>query len=150
MTQLLIQGSSILAQAPLTDTGDAIHSVDCIYPKTSMSGWQIIDVAVPSGFVPSAYTWNGAALVQNSVTFVAPVPQSVTRFQGMAALQKAGLLSKAQSIVSASTDPMVSIAWNNTSTFDRGSPTVAAISAALSLTSAQVDALFVAASQITA
>lgn len=78
------------------------------------------------------------------------VPASVTRFQALAALSNAGLLANAQAAVNASTNPLVPLAWNNAQTFDRASPTIAALATALNLTSAQLDALFIAAAGITA
>jgi hypothetical protein len=59
----------------------------------------------------------------------------------------AGLLSQVEAIV-ASADAATRIAWDNASVIERNSPTVAALSAALGLTSAQLDALFTAAAAI--
>lgn len=96
------------------------------------------------------YLWNGS-------TFSAPfpvvvVPQIVSRFQALAALSNAGMLTAAQNAVNASTNPLTSIAWNNAQEFQRNSPMVATIAAAMSppLTNAQLDNLFIAAAAITA
>jgi hypothetical protein len=78
------------------------------------------------------------------------VPQSVSRFQALAALSNAGLLTQAQNAVNASPNPLVPLAWNNAQTFDRNSSTVATLGPALGLTDAQIDSLFIAASTITA
>ena len=76
------------------------------------------------------------------------VPVSVTRAQALAALSDAGLLTKAQAVVTAATDPHVAIFWNNSPTFLRTSPSLIAIGTALGLTSAQIDVLFIAAAKI--
>ena len=78
------------------------------------------------------------------------IPQSVSRYQALAALSIAGLLTNAQAAVSASPNPLVALAFNNAQTFDRDSPTVAALAGALSLTSAQLDQLFITAATLTA
>jgi hypothetical protein len=77
------------------------------------------------------------------------VPATVLRAQALAALSNAGLLIQAQTAVNASANPLVAIAWSNAATFERNSPTLAAIGTALGLTPAQIDALFIAATQIT-
>jgi len=79
------------------------------------------------------------------------VPQRVTRFQAKAALLGAGLLAQVDAYMALPDTPMVTkLAWTETQDFERGSPTVAGLSALLGLTSEQVDALFITASGITA
>jgi hypothetical protein len=90
------------------------------------------------------YTWTAGAWAAFT-----PVPQTVSRFQALAALQQQGLLDKAQAAVTAA-GGVTLLAWNNAQSFERNSPTIAALAAALNLTSAQVDALFVSAAQISA
>lgn len=92
--------------------------------------------------------WNGSTFSHPAP--VVTIPQVVTRFQALAALQKAGLLATAQSAANGSTNPLVGLAFNNSQTFERNSPTVALIAAGLSLTSAQVDQLFITAATLTA
>jgi hypothetical protein len=96
----------------------------------------------PSGWVDTTAT--------PSIKVAPMVPQQVTRFQALASLQLAGLLTNAQAAVAAATDPMVALAWNNAQTFDRSSPTMAGLAVALGLTDSQVDDLFRAAAQIVA
>lgn len=79
------------------------------------------------------------------------IPKSVTRFQAKAALLGAGLLAQVDAYMALPDTPMVTkLAWTETQDFERGSPTVAGLSALLGLTSEQVDALFITASGITA
>lgn len=79
------------------------------------------------------------------------IPQSVTRFQAMAALSNAGLLAQVETLMAnASTPAIYALAWNEALSFDRNSATVAAMAQSLNLTSAQLDALFTAAAAISA
>lgn len=74
---------------------------------------------------------------------VEPVPEAVTRFQARAALHLAGHLAAIEAIMAdPQTDMLARLAWQDALQFERDSPTVAAMSAALGLTPAQVDALF--------
>lgn len=72
-----------------------------------------------------------------------------SRFQARAALHNAGLLGAVEAAV-ASADPFVQIAWQDATEFYRGSPTIAALQAAVRLTDEQIDNLFRAAAQIVA
>jgi hypothetical protein len=63
------------------------------------------------------------------------------------ALQAAGLLTAVNAAVSAATDPLIAIYWNNASTFERADPRVAALASAINQTSAQIDAVFIAGAQ---
>lgn len=73
----------------------------------------------------------------------------VSRFQARAALHNVGLLASVEAAVAAA-DPFVQIAWQDASEFRRGSPTIAALAAALGLTDVQLDDLFRAAALIEA
>jgi len=76
------------------------------------------------------------------------VPASVAMWQAKAALQAAGLLTSATAAVAAASNPVLTAFWEGASTIDRSSPTLAGIAAALSLTSEQIDALFIQAASI--
>lgn len=59
--KLLILGSAILAAGDLTETATSINAPDAIYPKHVITGWALVDIAVPQGFTPGGYEWvNGA------------------------------------------------------------------------------------------
>ncbi len=79
----------------------------------------------------------------------APVPAAVSRFQAKAALAQAGLLDDVEAAI-AQADATTKLAWSDAMQFERASPTIAALAAALSLASAQVDDLFRQASTIRA
>lgn len=74
------------------------------------------------------------------------VPQSVTRAQARAALIVSGLIGQVQPAIDAIADPLqralVQNDWDHRLTFERNNPTLAALAAALNLTSGQLDALF--------
>jgi len=79
------------------------------------------------------------------------IPQSVTAFQAKAALLQADLLDDVEALIAHEDTPrIIKLAWVETLHFERNSPTVATIAAALHLTDEQVDDLFVVASGITA
>jgi hypothetical protein len=78
------------------------------------------------------------------------VPASVTRFQARAALAGAGLLASVDAAIAASGNTIAQLAWADAQSFERGSPTIAAMSGALGLTAAQVDDLFRTAAGIVA
>lgn len=74
---------------------------------------------------------------------------TVSKFQAKAALAQAGLLGQAKQAV-ANADEITQIAWEDATTFNRNSPTIATMAAALGLTDDQVDDLFKQAEQISA
>lgn len=79
------------------------------------------------------------------------IPQSVTRFQARAALHLAGLLQSVEAMMSdPSVDMLAKLAWQDAQEFKRTSPTVLAMANALKLTDAQLDDLFIHASEIKA
>ncbi len=71
----------------------------------------------------------------------------VTRYQAKAALYDAGLLSSAESVITASTDPLVKLAWQEAG-FIRQSAFVDSVGAELGLSALQLDDLFIAAAKI--
>jgi len=152
MTQLLIMGAAILAQGPFTDTGDSIESVDAIYPKHVIDGWQIVDAVLPDGFAPAAYTWDGLAVVAKPPVIIPPiVPQSVTMRQARLALSRAGLLATVDAAIAnmtGSAGDEARIEWEFSSAILRGQALVAALAPVLGMTDAQLDQLFIAAAAL--
>lgn len=80
------------------------------------------------------------------------VPQQITRAQGKAALITMGAWDGVTAYVAAIADPteraLAEVALNDTLTWQRSSPFLNTAAAALGLTPAQIDALFVAAAAI--
>lgn len=89
--------------------------------------------------------WDGNAFSPPEPAPV-PVPVSVTRAQGKAALIQAGLWPSVLEYVGGIADPteraLAEVALNDTSEWLRTSPFLAAVSAHIGLTSAQLDDLF--------
>lgn len=105
-------------------------------------------VTAPEGFDPLAdldrYCYQDGALQRIA-------PTVVSRFQARAALLQAGMLETVTALMTAdTTDPLARLAWSEALEFRRDSPTIATMAAALGLTDAQLDALFVTAAGISA
>lgn len=77
----------------------------------------------------------------------AMIPKTVTSVQAKTALYDAGLYASIATYMLTAPVPQ-QLAWNDSPTFDRQSPTLQAIAGALGLSSTQLDALFIAASQV--
>jgi hypothetical protein len=89
--------------------------------------------------------WDGKKFT--SPAPVTPVPPSISPAQARLALLGAGLLDQVEAAV-AGADLATHIAWAQATSIERDSPTVAALSAALGLSAAQLDALFIAGAAI--
>lgn len=149
MTQILIVGSAILAQGPFTDNGDSIAAPDIVFPKSTIPGYSIVDVALPDGFSVGGYSWDGSKpVIKVPVAAAVVVPAAVSRLQALYALQKAGLLAQVQAAVNASTDPLTAIIWNNAAIFERSSAVLQALAIAAGISAAQLDSLFIAAAGV--
>ena len=80
-----------------------------------------------------------------------PIPQTVTRFQALAVLAAGGYLSTIRTyIATLGENDITRLAWESASEWERTSPTLAALATMLGLSDAQVDDLFIAASQVSA
>lgn len=97
-----------------------------------------------------------AAKAMKPAKYIAPDPliaeraaMRVSRFQAMAALLDAGLLSKVNTALD-DAGQLAQLAWAEATEFHRNSPTIAGLAAGLGLTEAQVDDLFRAAAKIIA
>lgn len=86
------------------------------------------------------------------------VPQTVSRYQAMAVMSLTPsattpgntLLQDVVAAVSASGNPMIGLAWANSSAFDRNGLFVIELGGVLNISGAELDALFTAAAQIVA
>lgn len=79
------------------------------------------------------------------------VPQSISRFKAMAALHQAGLLEAVENYMAEPTTPFLQkLAWKEAQSFERNSPTVAALAGLLNLTDSQLDQMFIDADKIIA
>lgn len=89
--------------------------------------------------------WNGIAFVSGNI----PVPQSVSVFQAKLALSNAGIYSSVDSYISSNGTESEKIAWQYQQTYNRQDQMLIAVMTAIGQTSAQIDALFVAAATLT-
>lgn len=82
---------------------------------------------------------------------VSQVPQTVTRFQALAALHLAGHLEAVKAIMASPETSMIAkLAWDNALSFERSSQTLQSLASTLGLTDADLDALFTTAAGIEA
>lgn len=81
-----------------------------------------------------------------------PVPQTITRAQGKAALIQAGLWPQVQAFMAVIEEPndklLAEVALNDTVSWERSSPFLARVAVALDLSEQQLDELFIAAAAI--
>jgi len=104
---------------------------------------------VPDGTIPGMLD-NGDGTFSNPPPDPEPVPQSVTRFQALAALHNAGLLDAVKALMAdPATDPITVLAWETGYRFNRDSQLIAEMAPALGLTDMDLDSLFTAAAAIT-
>ena len=104
------------------------------------------DSFIKPGLTPITQAQADALRVQPPI-----VPQTVTRFQALAALHIAGHLPAVQAIMAAPETPVLAkLAWDNALSFERSSPTLASLAAMIGLTSQDLDQLFTAAAGIEA
>ena len=77
----------------------------------------------------------------------ASIPDRVTPRQAKLALLNAGLLDDTEALINAA-DKATQIAWNNALEFLRTDPLITTLGAALGLSDAQIDDLFIQAAQL--
>ena len=100
-------------------------------------------IAVQSTGLVIAADANGAPVLVAPAPAAPQVPQQITMRQARLALLGAGLLDAVNLGVSGMSQA-AQIEWEFASTVERNNPLITALAAGLSLTEAQVDALFVA------
>lgn len=92
-----------------------------------------------------------AQAAEAQAAHTARMAMTISPFQARGALAAAGLLSQVEALMADPQTPQIArLAWEYAQEFRRSSPTIAAMSAALGLSGAQVDALFEAAQEIEA
>ncbi len=126
----------------LTHTNTIIRATDgaCIPGDPENSDYVAYLAWVAAGNTP-----------QPADPIVPAIPQVVSRRQARAALYNAGLLAAVQAwAADPATSALDRMAWEDSTEFSRTSTTLLAAAAALGLTPAQLDALFIAAAAITA
>ena len=97
---------------------------------------------VSTGYAYDGQTWTPPGPATPSV------PIEIPQWQARTALHRAGLLSQIEAAVAASGNPEVQIAWQYAPNIRRDSAFVLEMASALGLSNAQLDGLFIAASEI--
>jgi len=119
---------------------DADNSVVAVFDEDGISRMSMLASVLPEGTVIDAY-----------VAPPPPIPSSVTRFQALATLAAGGWLDVVHTYIDALPRSNVQrLAFENATDWERSSPTVNALAQMLGLSDAQVDELFIAASQVSA
>ena len=125
---------------------------ELITPPETVPGWHCIIRAesLPEAAQPFVVTDPGDIEPIPAGGLLKPVvPQVVSRFQARVALHIHGVLADVEVMIQAA-DPIAQMAWADAQQFERPSPTIAAIAAALGWTDEFVDRLFITAGSISA
>lgn len=97
-------------------------------------------------------SWDGSQFVRPEAPNADPVPESITRAQGKAALIEAGLWDDVTGFVAGIEDPtekaLAEVALNDTQYWSRSSPFLNTAADALGMPPEMLDALFVRAAEI--
>jgi len=119
---------------------DAENLVVAVFDEDGISRKSMLASKLPEGAVVEPY--------------IAPptlIPTTVTRFQALAVLAAGGYLDTVRTYMATlDQDNVQRLAWENATDWERSSPTLTALAQMLGLTDAQVDDLFIAASQVSA
>jgi hypothetical protein len=118
-------------------------NIEALWSVAELSAIGLVSQADPS-LAPTATPPAPVAVIPDPNA----VPVKVTNYQARAALINAGLFAQADAAVRAANSPLTLSAWDYANDFYRASPFIFAMGSALSLSPAQVDALFVAANKI--
>lgn len=122
------------------DAGDrARYCVHSFAPPTPPNGKRLVSYTL---------ALDGDSVVPTGVYADPEVPAEVSRLQAKQALRIAGRLAGVETAIAAASEE-VKIYWADASIFHRNHPTLLAMATALSMSSGDVDALFIAAAQIT-
>ena len=124
--------------------GGTVANIAVATPEfAAEQGWVLAPAHVGIGWAYDGTEWTPPAPEPE------PQPEDITvsRMQARMALYQAGLLSEVQAIV-AQGDPLMQMAWAEAVEWKRSSPMINGLAQQLGLSAAQVDALFLNASQI--
>ena len=113
---------------------DALPGVTLIAADTGQIGWLVVDGVITAPPTPPV-----------------PVPESVTMRQARLALHAAGLLSSVDTAIASMQEPAKTAAlieWEYASAVDRNAGLVPAMAAALGMSEADIDDLFIAAASL--
>lgn len=128
---------------------DVINVIDYAAPPSNPPpGFDEPVIAVQSDTAGPGWLYDGEAFTDPTPPPPPYIPQSVTPLQARRALRAAGLLSTVNAWVASQPDEDIKDAWEYASVIERSGPLTLGAAAALGLTDAQLDALFIAAAQL--
>lgn len=137
----------------ITRVTNHLQTVQGQQPEAWMDKMLYVPTAPTSGVLYVDPAWNArvVAALQDPSLGSTPVPPSVSAFQARAVLIQAGLLDGVEAALAADTTDQgrINLArWEYGLTVERASPLVAAVGAALGLTPADIDQMFIDAAQV--
>jgi len=133
-----------MARYALIQAGKVINIIEADADTAAALG----AVAAPTTSIGDL--WDGSAFTPAAL--VVPVPAVVTRRQAKQALLLTGKLALVQPAIDAIADAtqrqLIQIEWDDSQTFERSRPTLIALATGLGMSSADLDALFVLATNL--
>ena len=98
MNILFMPSGLIVAAGDYKDEGATLDFKDQIVPKVVVSGYQIVDVKVPDGFVYQDYTYVGGVLVPNAPA-PKPVPQKIVGWKWRTVMKNHDLVTSIETFI---------------------------------------------------
>lgn len=142
--RLLIHDGNILALSP-TDDGDSITANGVMFPKSSMTGWEIIDINAPDDIEIGKYKYTANGFEQIQV--VEKVPSEIDAVAAILVIDQYGLGAAYRTW-------LASLPWDKQEIVSRrgkwrrDNALLIDGAAAIGITTSQLDEMFVAASKL--
>jgi len=146
--QALVVNGKVVAVDTFTVTADALVGLDIVVPFSSVPSYVLL-TTFPD-YVAPGWAYDGANFTAPAAPTPTP-PDAITMRQCRLALHNAGLLDSVATVISGLLTTMqatAQIEWDYSSTVLRDSPLVAAIATGLTLSSMQLDQLFITAATL--
>lgn len=117
-------------------------------PGNPPPGFPVNHIAVQSDTAGPGWLYDGKVFTDPTPTVPQHTPLNVTPLQARRALRAAGLLATVNAWVAGQPDDDIRCAWEFASVIERNGPITVGAAAALGLTDAQLDGLFLAAAEL--
>lgn len=136
-----------MSQTHIIENGVVVNTIMATVPEAQAAYPQAVCIEATSGSI--GWLWDGATLTAPPAPPAPPkpIPTSVTMRQARLALLAVDLLDDVEAAVAAA-GRAAQIEWEYATDVQRSHPLIAAVQAAKGLSNADVDALFVAASEM--